>query len=122
MPKSELTGSNYRRIFWINCLLTIPLLSFFAWPYVTFSQLAGFSGLIAYSGALLFAVPFTLTLLHGHVTLALGSGHRHHYYQWLEDHPLTYGLFFHAVFTSTRFRLIILTLSILVFIAGLLAS
>lgn len=122
MSKSELTTSNYRRIFWINCLLTIPLLAFFAWPYIVFSTVAHFAKLIAYAGALIFAIPFTLTLLHGHVTLALGSAHRYHYYQWLEDHPLTYGLFFHPVFTSTRFRLIILALSILIFLAGWLAG
>ncbi|MBN2731147.1 MAG: hypothetical protein JXR26_01840 [Balneolaceae bacterium] len=118
MPQSELNTRNYKRIFWINCLLTGPLLVFFAWPYIIFAHLATMSSLIYYPGAFLFSIPFMLTLLHGHVTMALGSAHRHHYYNWLNEHALTYGLLFHPMFTSTRFRLVILSLSVIVFIAG----
>lgn len=115
---SELNTKNYKRIFWINCLLTLPLLIFFAWPYVVFGYLAELRPVIYYAGAVIFAVPFTLTLLHGHVTLALGSAHRHHYYRWLGNHPLTYGLLFNDIFTSTRFRLVILALSLILFVIG----
>lgn len=119
--KSELNTSNYKRIFWINCALTVPLLAFFAWPYIIFAHLTAISSLIYYPGALLFSIPFTLTLLHGHVTLALGSAHRHHYYKWLNEHPLTYGLLFHPMFTSTRFRLVVLALSTIIFVVGWVA-
>lgn len=115
---SELTPRNYRRIFWINILLTVPLVVFFAWPYIVLSHFLSLAPVIYYPGAVLFSFPFTLTLLHGHVTLALGSAHRHHYYNWLEEHKLTYGLLFHPMFISTRFRLVILLTSLFVFLIG----
>lgn len=80
--------------------------------------MVGMKNWVRYGGAFLFSIPFTLTLLHGHVTMALGSAHRHHYYQWLNEHRLTYGLFFHDIFTSTRFRLIILVISTIIFLAS----
>lgn len=122
MSESELNPGNYQRIFWINTLLTVPLLIFFAWPYIVFSKMLSITSVIYYPGALLFSFPFTLTLLHGHVTLALGSAHRHHYYNWLEEHKLTYGLLFHPMFISTRFRLVILATSSIVFIIGWLIN
>jgi hypothetical protein len=120
--KSELNTSNYKRIFYINCLLSVPLIVLFAWPYVVFGYTAQIMPVLYYVGALIFSFPFTLTILHGHVTLALGSAHRHHYYIWLEEHPLTYGLLFRALFTSTRFRLVMVALSIIIFVIGWLIS
>jgi len=122
MPKSELTTSNYRRIFYINCLLSVPLIVIFAWPYVVFGYLASIQPIVFYIGAAFFSFPFALTILHGHVTLALGSAHRHHFYEWLRTKPLTYGLLFHPMFISTRFRLVTLSLSVIVFITGWLIS
>ena len=116
--KSELNPKNYRRIFWINCLLWVPLLLIFAWPYLVFSEQLQLFPIFMYSGAFMFSVPFTLTILHGHVTLALGSAHRHHYYNWLQNKRLTYGPLFHPIFTSTRFRLILFTISLLILLAG----
>lgn len=120
--KSELSPKNYKRIFYINCLLCVPLLILFAWPYVIFNYLLFISPEFFYPASLLFSLPFTLTILHGHVTLALGSAHRHHYYNWLKDHAMTYGLFFHPVFISTRFRLVVLALSVIIFIVGWLVK
>jgi len=122
MTTSELNPKNYRRIFWINCLLALPLIALFAWPYIAFSHLLTIPPIIFYPGALFFSLPFALTILHGHVTLALGSVHRPHYYSWLGEHPLTYGLLFHPVLISTRFRLVVFTISIIVFLIGWLIN
>jgi len=113
---SELHPKNYKRISLINWLMSVPLVILFAWPYLYVAAFIEAEVNISYLGALLFSLPFSLTILHGHVTMALGSLHRHHYYDWLEKNTLTYGLFFHPVFTRTRFRLILLVISI-VFLA-----
>ena len=113
MARSELNKKNYRRIFFINVLLCLPLMVLFAWPYLIFSHLLQMRPLLTWPGTLLFSLAFTLTILHGHVTMALGSAHRHHFYNWLEEHPLTYGLFFNSLLTATRFRLILLVISLL---------
>lgn len=110
---SELNEQNYRRIAMINWLLTVPMMVLFAWPYHFGSGLLDLDPIIRYSGSFIFALPFMLTILHGHVTMALGSVHRHFYYQWMtEDKPLTFGLFFHPMFVSTKFRLVLLIVSI----------
>ncbi|MDR9416059.1 MAG: hypothetical protein RI564_07235 [Gracilimonas sp.] len=118
---SELTESNYKRISIINWLLTVPMMVLFAWPYYYGAELAGLDVFARYAGAFVFAVPFMLTILHGHVTMALGTVHRHHYYDWMtNDKPLTYGLFFHPNFVKTRFRLILLMVSLLILPVGYL--
>lgn len=119
---SELNKSNYRRIALINWGLTVPLMVLFAWPYFYGGRLLGLNEMFCYIGAFIFALPFMLTILHGHVTMALGSVHRHHYYDWMNDEkPLTYGLLFHPVFVSTRFRLIMLVVSLALLPLGYLA-
>jgi hypothetical protein len=115
---SELDIKNYKSIFYTNSFLTVPLFVLFAWPYVAFGQLLYIKPMILFPGALLFSFPFMLTILHGYVTLILGSIHRHHYYEWLQTRPLTYGLLFHPVFTRTRFRLVIFAVSVIVFLTG----
>lgn len=122
MPDGELTPENFKRISLINWVLTIPLLILFAWPYTYLGSVAGMEPWILYPGAVLFAAPFTLTILHGHTTLALGSVHRHHYYEWLKDHPLTFGLLFHPVLFTTRLRLILLVASLILFLSGWLLT
>ena len=120
---SELTESNYKRISIINWLLTVPTMVLFAWPYFYGAGLIGLSDMLRYIGAFFFATPFMLTILHGHVTMALGSVHRHHYYNWMtKEKPLTYGLFFHPNFVKTRFRLILLIVSLLILPVGYLLN
>lgn len=121
MNQSELSEKNFRRIYFINWLLCIPLIVLFGGPYVFMGLYLGINELLIYAGALLFSVPFMLTILHGHVTMALGSLHRHHYYNWLKEHSLTYGLLFHSVFISTRFRLVLVVASIVLLMAGWVA-
>lgn len=118
MTNSELSPKNYKRISLINWLLTVPLLILFAWPYLYIAEFLAVESSLGYPGAFLFSIPFTLTILHGHVTMALGSLHRHHYYDWLEENALTYGLFFHPIFTRTRFRLLLVISSMTVLVAG----
>jgi len=118
MSTSELSESNYKRIAFINWALSVPLLLIFAWPYFFLCELFHIERIIAFPGSIVFALPFMLTILHGHVTMALGAVHRHHYYDWLSNYPFTYGLLFHSVITSTRFRLVLFFLSLLILAFG----
>ena len=119
---SELNPKNYKRISIINWLLCLPLIMLFAWPYIYLTRFVGIKEFIAYPGAAFFALPFMITILHGHVTMALGEAHRHHYYQWLDKKTLSYGLLFHPLMMRTRFRLVLLAMALLLFIAGYVIS
>lgn len=119
MSSFELSEKNYRRIALINWLLSIPLLLIFAWPYFFLSELIHIHQAIAFPGSIIFALPFMLTLLHGHVTLALGAVHRHHYYNWLQQYPFTFGVLFHPIVVSTRFRLTLFFASLVILAFGL---
>lgn len=120
MPNSELTDSNYKRISLINWFLTPAMLILFAWPYYLVSNMIGLQELISILGALFFASPFAMTILHGHVTMAVGALHRDNYYKWLNSRPLSYGLLFHPIMFRTRFRLILLLISGLILSLGYL--
>ncbi len=120
MSSSELSESNYRRIAYINWALSVPLLLIFSWPYFFLCELLYIHKAIAFGGSIIFGLPFMLTILHGHVTMALGAAHRHHYYSWLGEYPLTYGLLFHSIIISTRFRLFLFFLSLVVLLVGFL--
>lgn len=118
--KSELTESNYKRIAFINWALSFPLLLIFAWPYFFLCNLLSISKAVSFPGSIIFGLPFMLTILHGHVTMALGASHRYHFYNWLSARPLTYGLLFHYIIVSTRIRLILFFTSMFLFVAGYL--
>lgn len=120
MPASELSESNYRRICYINWALSVPLLLIFAWPYFFVCDLFDVNEVIAYTGSIIFATPFMLTILHGHVTMAMGAVHREHYYHWLQNNPFTYGLLFHPIIIRTRFRLSLFLGSVVLIGAGFL--
>lgn len=122
MNRSELSKKNFRRIAVINWLISMPLVMLFAWPYLYLCRFGGIDTIFAYPGSMLFSFPLMITILHGHVTTALGTAHRHHYYDWLNDQPLTYGLLFHPGIIRTRFRLGLLVFSLFAFAAGLLFS
>ena len=117
---SEFSKSNFQRIYFINLLLGVPLIVLFAWPYYYAAKLIGLMEVFRYLGAFMFSLPFMMTILHGHVTMALGSAHRNHYYQWLMDHPVSYGILFSRLEVSTRFRLILLIISLLFLPVGYL--
>ena len=107
-------------LFFINWTLAVPLLMIFSWPYFFLGELFGINKMLSLPGSMLFGLPFMFTILHGHVTMALGAAHRHHYYAWLTHYSLTYGLFFYSIVTSTRFRLILFFSSIVVLVIGYL--
>jgi len=120
LKNSELSHKNFKRIHIINWLLCIPLLLLFSWPYIYIARFTGIQPFFLYTGAAFFSAPFMITILHGHVTMALGSAHRNRYYEWLAERPFTYGLLFYPVITRTRFRIILLSASLLLFVTGLL--
>lgn len=113
MVYSELSRRNFKRICLINWSLTLPVLLLFAWPYYLAGSWIGLSGPLLLVGAFIFGLPFMITVLHGHVTMALGALHRHHYYDWLSRYPLTYGFMFHPVMFRTRFRLLVAIVALL---------
>ncbi len=119
MNSSELTRQNFRKICLINSALFIPLLFLLSWPYYYAGSLFNLPVILLQSGAVLFGLPFTFTILHGIVTVSIGSIQRTYFYKWLGDHPYSYGFLFHPLFVSTRFRLILILTSILLFIIGL---
>ena len=76
----ELSPSNYVRINLINWFLSVPMIVLFAWPYYYAAKLMGINEAMRYIGAFIFSIPFMITIIHGHVTMALGAIHRIHYY------------------------------------------
>lgn len=122
MPSSELSEKNYKRISFINWALSVPLLLIFAWPFFFLCDMLNISKTYSFPGSIFFGLPFMLTILHGHVTMALGAAHRKHYYSWLNDNPLTFGLLFHSVIISTRFRLFLFFVSMIILVIGYFMS
>jgi hypothetical protein len=116
----ELSEQNFRRISWINILLTPLLLILFAWPYAVIGLWFDFPETWLYAGTFLFAFPLTLTIIHGHVTIALGALQRSHYYEWLERRRWGFGFFIRPIFFTTRFRLILLIISLVMLISGVM--
>jgi hypothetical protein len=122
MKVPELSRRNFLRINLINWFLTVPMLILFAWPYYMVCRWFEFGELFSLAGSLLFAFPFMVTILHGHVTMALGALHRHHYYDWLTRYPLTIGFMFHPVMFRTRFRLTLVLISLAMLFIRILAG
>ncbi len=118
--RAELSEQNFRRISWINILLTPLLFILFAWPYLVVGINFNIAEELLYIGTFCFSFSFTLTILHGHVTMALGALHRSHYHDWLDRHHWSYGLLMRPIFFSTRFRLILLILSFVLLAAGVM--
>lgn len=112
MGYSELSERNFQRIWLINWSLAPAMLILFAWPYFLLCSILGTPELVKWLGAFIFASPFMMTVLHGHVTMSMGAVHRHHYYDWLRKHPFTYGIFFHPVMFRTRFRLMLVIIGL----------
>lgn len=118
--KNELTHTNYKRISLINWCLTPLLMFFFSWPFFRLGAMAHSNLFFNYSGSLLFAFGFALTILHGHVSVAIGSLHRHLYYEWLMENRFTYGFLFLNYMTKTSFRLSVIFLAFLLQLFGII--
>ncbi len=112
MTNSELSEKNFKRISFLNWAMSLPLIILFAWPYLYICGFLSVKETVAYLGSIIFSIPFMTTILHGNVTTALGSAHRHHYYNWLCEKPVTFGLFFSPLFMKTRFRLVMVLISL----------
>ena len=96
MTSREHAESNYRRISLINWFIAVPLLILFGWPYAYLVTFVGLPRWFAYGGGFVFALPMIMTLIHGHVTMALGYAQRDYYYKWLLKNRRSHGLFFHS--------------------------
>lgn len=118
--RKELGEINFRRISWINFLLAPPLFILFAWPYAVLGLWFDLQEYWLYSGTFFFAFPLTLTIIHGHVTIALGALQRSHYYDWLKRQRWSYGFWIRPFFFTTRFRLILLIVSLAMLAAGII--
>lgn len=101
---SELSIYNFRRVGIINLLMSIPLFGLFGWISFSLCYALEKNWILSLVAATLCAFPLMLTMLHGHVTMAIGVSHRDHYYQWLNQKTNRWGWFFHPIFISTKFR------------------
>ncbi len=114
----ELQQSNFWRICIINWLLVGPVLLLFGLPYYVVAKNVLGNHYLWLPGSLLFAMPFMLTVLHGHVTIAVGRAHRNHYYEWLENRPFSAGLGYHPMLLTTRFRFGMILMALLLLVLG----
>ena|SRR5690606_3363576 len=109
----ELTINNFKRIYKLNWIMSGPILILFAWPYYILAQLLDLLIFNTILGSILFATPFTLTILHGHISLALGPLQRDNYYKWQQNKKGIAKLTFHPVLFTTRVRLSIIVISLI---------
>lgn len=113
----EINPRNFRRVSVINWLLTGPSLLFFGWPYLRLSEVLGANDVAAWVGAGLFSISFTLTVVHGHISLAVGDLHRIEFHQWTRKRRHPWRLAYHPVLFQYRTRLALLALSVLALLA-----
>lgn len=115
----ELTERNFTRIYRLNWAICGPLLVLFGWPYylVASTMLGEPVGLI---GSFFFSLSFTLTIIHGHIAVAVGALQMETYHAWHQQSSGFFRFAFHPVLFSTRFRLLSLILSLLLVLAGYL--
>jgi len=113
----EINPVNFRRVSAINWLLTGPSLVFFGWPYLRLSDSLGTSDVAALVGTGLFSISFTLTVVHGHISLAVGDLHRIEFHQWTRKRRHPWKLAYHPVLFRYRTRLALLALSMLALLA-----
>lgn len=109
----EINPLNFRRVAAINWLLTGPALVFFAWPYLRLCEALGTSELAGYIGAGFFSISFTLTVVHGHISMAVGDLHRHEFHQWTRRRTHPWKLAYHPALFRYRTRLGLLALSVI---------
>ncbi len=120
MKVSEINEKNFKRIYRINWILCGPLLLIFSWPYLIIGEMAELPLLFLLTGSLFFAVPFTLTVLHGHISVALGTLQRGLYYEWQKKKVGFFKYPFHPVLFMTRMRIVMIGFSLIFFSIGYL--
>jgi hypothetical protein len=116
MTNYELDIKNFKRIFRINWLIAGPVLVLFAWPYLLICQHFGADRLINLVGAFFFSLPFTLTIVSGHISVAVGPLHFTRYFDWQQNLNGFFKYAFHPMLFRTEFRLVSLVLSLLILI------
>lgn len=116
----ELNSRNFKRISLINWLISGPLLILFAWPYLIIAGSIGIHELIIVAGSLLFAIPFSLTIIHGHISVAVGPLHRDSYYYWQQNRKGLLKWAFHPELFRTRIRLGMIFSSLAFLLIGVL--
>lgn len=84
--------------------MSIPLFGLFSWISFSLSYALIIRWELSLVTASFCAFPLMLTMLHGHVTMAIGVSHRDKYYEWLNKKNNPWGWFFHPLFISTKFR------------------
>ncbi len=108
----EIRDVNFQRISRINWLLTGPLLLFFSWPYLRLAELIGTSAVFALIGCGLFSIAFTLTIVHGHISISVGELHRVEFYRWTRRRHYPWKWFYHPTLFQYSTRLTLLLASI----------
>jgi hypothetical protein len=119
MDKPELNEKNLNRIYRINWVISGPLLVIFIWPYLLLADVLEMNTLYAAIGGFFFAVPFALTVIHGHISIALGTLHRDLYYNWQKRQVGIYKWAFNPIFFTTKMRLFMIIVSIAFLVIGL---
>lgn len=109
----EIKDVNFQRISRINWLLTGPLLLFFAWPFGWLTELVGTSDVFSIVGGGLFSIAFTLTIIHGHISISVGELHRIEFYRWTRKRRYPWKWFYHPSLFQYSTRLTLLLVSIL---------
>lgn len=107
----EITPRNFRRVAAINWLLTGPSLVFFAWPYLRLADAMGSSDFASLLGAGFFSISFTLTVVHGHIAMAVGDLHRVEFHRWTRRRNGPWRMAYHPALFRYRTRLGLLGLS-----------
>lgn len=104
----EIRDVNFERISRINWLLTGPLLVFFAWPYTRLAELVGTTDYFTILGSGLFSIAFTLTIVHGHISMSVGELHRVEFYKWTRRRRYPWKWFYHPTLFRYGTRLALL--------------
>lgn len=114
----ELNIDNFKRINRINWIICGPILFMFSWPYIELGHFFSMNPGLTLIGSFFFSVPFTLTILHGHISIAVGPLHSARYYEWQQNKTGIFKLMFHPVLFGTRVRVMLIVLSAVLFTAG----
>jgi hypothetical protein len=119
MGNYELDTKNFSRIFRLNWLIAGPVLLLFAWPYLLVCQHFGVDRLLNLVGAFFFSMPFCLTIVSGHIAVAVGPLHFQRYFEWQQNLPGILKFAFHPVLFKTEYRLSAFAISLLILVISI---
>jgi hypothetical protein len=113
MSQFELGTKNFRRILKLNWLIAGPIIVLFSWPYVLLGHHFGADRLLVLIGAFFFSLPFCLTIISGHISVAVGPLHTRRFFEWQQNLSGMMRFAFHPVMFTTYFRLSSLGISLI---------